>query len=86
MKQHPISRSGKWGAVDVFSVGLPSPSHDDGAVLRQPFMPFIICRICFVYLRIESLGVVHLLAVTQLVDDYAVDDFYRGEHNQTVKV
>ncbi len=76
------SRSHDW----LRAGSLRRPHHKLRSVLLQPRVVFIVVRVHPEHVTVESVGMIHFEQMTQLMDNYAVDDFRRGEHQQAVEV
>ena len=56
------------------------------AVLLEPFVASLIIRENAEHFVVELTGMIHVAAVAEFVNHYAVQNFWRHEHKQTVEV
>ena len=60
--------------------------HDFGSVFRKPGVVLAVVRVDAEHVVVETLGMIHLEQVAELMNDHAVDHLWRGQHQQAVEV
>ena len=60
--------------------------HDFGSVFRKPGVVLAVVRVDAEHVVVETLGMIHLEQVAELVNDHAVYYLGRSQHQQAVEV